>query len=387
MSENLPAAGKLSNNSEYFKDGKLSIKPIRKGNSLEYKYSQADLPEELTAYHLDWNSKGSLWQSVVVGKSKLERNNSGGGYYTLDDATLSAMKRRSVFLHRSEGPQNAKLRWAVSLKQATKNLDQAVSSGKFGEFLQGIPLNLLDSLLSSAASGYFGFRYGQQILPPEGELGRLLAKTKMISVLVEVRSGPLNGLRYYYDKLPEEKAKIEMADGTTDEQYVGFARHIIGYSFGLELSGFVDRITVDPKLGIWKFNARLPAATNENGDVTKLENFNLGRTFSLALETGIESTSTWYVLRAWGGMDTGFSLLKSGGKVSSYRFGLDAFLTAGPEIPLFGASFKTTWILFYVFDRLNIKIKENIELEAGEDAITGVSYNAAYAGAGVAISW
>lgn len=387
LSDSLPAAGKLSNNAERLKDGKLSIVPVRKGESPEYKYTQADLPPELTAFRLDWDSKSSLWRSVVVGKGKLELNSSGGGYYTLDESTLSAVKREPVFLHRSEGPQNAKSRWAVSLKQATKNLDQAVSSGKFGDFLQGIPLNLLDSFLSSTASGYFGVKYGLQVLPPEGELGKLLGKTKMISILVEVRSGPLKGLRYYYDKLPEEKAKIDMADGTTGEQYIGFSRHIIGYSFGLELSGVIDRITVDPKLGIWTFNARLPASTNENGDITKLEDFNLGRTFSLALEAGIESTSEWYVLRAWAGMDTGFSLLKSGGKVSSYRFGLDAFLTAGPEIPLLGASFKTTWILFYVFDRLDIKTKESIELKAGEDAITGVAYDAAYAGAGVAISW
>lgn len=387
LAENLPAAGQLSKTSQRLKGDKIYISPVRKGNSPNYKYTHPELPAELIAFRLDWDSKNLLWRSVVVGKGKLNSKNPEAGFYSLDESVIAALNTGPAFLHRSEGPQQTKLRWSESLKKATENLDQAISSGKYSDFLKGIPLNLLDSLLSSTASGYFGFKYGLQVLPPEGELGKLLGKTTFISVLVEIRSGPVKGLRYYYDKLPEAKAKIDMPDGSEDEQYIGFSRHIIGYSFGLELNSVIDRVTIDPKLGIWTFNARLPITLNENGDVEKLEDFKLGRTFSLALEAGIESTSDWYVLRAWAGMDTGFSLLKSGGKVSSYRFGLDAFLTAGPEIPFFGASLKTTWVLFYLFDRLDITTKENVELDVGEDAITGVAYDAAYAGAGVAISW
>jgi hypothetical protein len=385
--ESMPAAGLVSAESERLKGDKLFVRPLRKEQSANLKYNYPGLPAELIFFELRWDKKASLWKSNVVGYGKLASTKKEPAHYQLDDNVQNAIKSGSVFLHSSEGPVKASERWSAPLNDAVKDLDKVVSSGKFSDFMKGIELDMLDTLLSTAASGYVGFKYGVQVLPTYGELGLLLGKTRIVSVLVEIRSGPAKGLRYYYDLLPETKAAVTLTDGIRDEQYIGFARHILGYSFGLDFDSFIDRVTVDPKLGLWTFNARLPVQLSEDGSVARLGDFNLGSTYSIAIEFGLENISDWYVIRTWAGMDTGYSLVKTGGKISSYRFGIDAFLTAGPEIPFFGTALKTTWVLFYVFDHLDIRSQESFQLGVGEEVIKGLEYDAAYAGAGVALSW
>jgi hypothetical protein len=385
--ESLPAAGVVNQESERLQGDQLFVRPVRKEQSAKLKYSYPAIPSKLIFFRLQWDKRAGLWKSEVVGFANLTSAKKEAAYYKLDESVDIALKSGPLFLHNIDGPIKASDRWSTPLSDSVMLLDKVVASGKFSDFMKGMEFNLLDTLLSSTASGYVGFKYGVQVLPTAGELGVLLGKTRLISVLAEIRSGPVKGLRYYYDKLPETKAAVTLTDGRSDEQYIGFARHILGYSFGLDFDSIIDRVTVDPKLGLWTFNARLPVLLSEDGSVARLENFNLGPTYSVAIEFGLENVSDWYVIRTWAGMDTGFSLVKTGGKISSYRFGIDAFLTAGPEIPFFGIPLKTTWVLFYVFDHLDIRSQESRELAVGEEIINGLEYDAAYAGAGLALSW
>jgi hypothetical protein len=105
------------------------------------------------------------------------------------------------------------------------------------------------------------------------------------------------------------------------------------------------------------------------------------------LEVGLEKTSDWFTLRGWYAIDSGFSLLKSGGKVTSNRLGIDTYFTAGPKFSLLGLGMKTALMGFYVFENVSIRKGTEGVIEPGVEAISGLTYSAGYAGGGVALSW
>jgi hypothetical protein len=180
--------------------------------------------------------------------------------------------------------------------------------------------------------------------------------------------------------------KLDGADGNKVEARLAFARHVLGYSWDFAFPFLIDRITIDPKMGVWTFNAFLPVSQNENGLVTDAAEFNLGSTASIAIELGAEVISNWFTLRGFYANDSGFSLLKQGGKVSSNRFGGDAFFKAGPQFNLFGVPFKTALLGTFVYESVAIRRGLN-NVEDGQTEITGITYSVGYAGGGVAVSW
>jgi hypothetical protein len=372
----------------------------RAGRAGEFKFKIPKPPEALTLYRLRWSAGEELWRSEVVGTarrtrlvesvartSKAGKKSQTGGEvaYQLDERAAVALAKGPLWAHDADGPSARRKEIDAALKAAHADLDDAAKVGRLDSFLQA-GATTFGKLLASAASGYVGFRYGLQVLEPEGELGKLLAKTRVIGVLAEVRGGPLRGLRYYYDKLPETKATLEGVDGD-EEASIAFARHVLGYSFGFAPGFLVDRITFDPKLGIWTFAADLPVAFDDEGRVTEIAEFRPGRTFSVAGEAGIELLSSWYTVRGWYSLDTGFSLLKSGAKVTSNRLGMDGYFTAGPTFPLFGLDMKTALMAFYLYEAVTLASGEDASLEEGESVIDEIKYSSAYAGGGVAISW
>lgn len=374
----------------------------RAGKSKDFKFKVPPPPENLVLYRLSYDEGAKAWRSNVIGTAKKAKVNEpksekkkkattlvgGDVTYETQPAVADALASGPVWAQNADGPGARKAELEAIIKEAQINLDAAAENGQLLEFLKGKVGSLVTSLFDTAASGYVGFRYGISVLPAEGDLGKLIKSTDRIGVMVEIRGGPVKGLRYYYDKMPEKKLDIDLADGTSDEASIASARHTLGFSMdfnpGLPV---IDRITADPKLGMWEFNARLPSATNDDGDVTQMSDFNLGRTFSLALEIGVENLSDWYTLRGWYGIDTGFSLIKQGGRVTSNRLGIDAYFTAGPTFPLFGVPFKTALLAFYMFEHVNLTSGKDEELEAGESTVEGLAYDSGYAGGGVAITW
>lgn len=373
----------------------------RAGKSKDFKYKVPPPPENLVLYRLTFDEQAKVWRSNVVGTAKKAAVNEpkaakakkttmlkgGDVTYEIPAAVAEALATGPLWAQNADGPAARKPELEAIIKEAQLNLDAAAQNGQLLEFLKGKVGSLVASLFDTAASGYVGFRYGLSVLPAEGDLGALIKKTNRIGVMVEIRGGPVKGLRYYYDKMPETKLAIELADGSSDTASIASARHTLGFSLDFNPGFLVDRITVDPKLGMWEFNARLPSATDDNGKVTQMSDFRLGRTFSTALEIGLEELSDWYTLRGWYGIDTGFSLIKSGGRVTSNRLGIDAYFTAGPTFPLFGVPFKTALLAFYMFEHVNLTAGKSEDLAAGESAVEGLAYDSGYAGAGVAVTW
>jgi len=139
---------------------------------------------------------------------------------------------------------------------------------------------------------------------------------------------------------------------------------------------------------VWTFKGVLPATVDDHGLIVDTANFKLNSTLSLGLEVGLEELSNWYLIRQWYRVNTGFSLLKSSGRVVSNQFGIDAFFTGGPIISVFGVSMKSAIMGFYFFDAVDISLNKAVGTSAGDVAkITAVGYTAGYAGVGAALSW
>ncbi len=380
----------------------LTVRHWRAGYSKKFKFTVPDPPEELVFYRLRWEEDNLLWRTEVVGrakrttitppkkkKGKKEEDSftlvGGAVVYEPDAAVAAALKEAPLWAHDARGPGTR----TAELKKLTTDgqiaLQAASANGTLLDFLKGRPLSLFGNFLETGAAGYVGLRYGFEVIPGD----ELLEATRIFSLLLEFRGGPLKGLRYYYDKLPITKNTVRGADGSTDIAHLEWSRHTLGFSFGFDPGFVLDRITIDPKLGMWRFDARLqvPNPDPENPGKVRTEQFYLGKTFSLALEAGAEVLSKSYTLRGWYSFDTGFSLLKSGGKVSSNRVGVDAFFTAGPSFPLFGVLFKTALLGFYVFEKVDVSLRERTDLAPNEVAILGVPYSAGYAGGGVLVTW
>ena len=191
---------------------------------------------------------------------------------------------------------------------------------------------------------------------------------------------------FWHDKQPKRTATLAGANGPSVAS-VEFSRHTIGYSWEFDPGLFVDRITIDPKIGIWNYKSNLPAVYDTEGRVSQMKAFNLGRAASLAIEVGLEERSSWYTLRGWYALTSGISLLKSGGRVTSNRFGIDAYFTAGPTISMFSMPFKTALIGCYFYEKVSLLASKASDAAASDFDISSINYTAGYAGTGQVISW
>ncbi len=377
----------------------------RAGKSRDFKYPEQEAPKSLVLYRLSWDPTLKQWSSQVVGvanrtkvnkpKSKKIKKKSvlsgGDVVYEITPAIDAVLATGPLWAQNADGPGAHKTEIMKGLAKAHADLDRAIEKDLLDEFLTG-GKDLLGQIWEAAASGYVGLRYGKQILPGVGVLGTLLGKTNIFGLLFEMRGGPLKGLRYYYDVLPKTTQTlpgVNLITGadTTYTASIAFARHVLGFSWDFKPGLLVDRITVDPKLGIWTFNASLPVEENTDNKVTEMADFSLGRSFALGLEVGLEKLSDWYTLRGWFGINTGYSLIKSGGKITSNRLGVDAYFTAGPELPLMGLRLRTALLGFYFWESVGLTNTTVKAAATDPAAISGVSYQVGYAGAGLALSW
>ncbi len=373
----------------------------RAGKSKDFKFKVPPPPESLVLYRLSWDDSSKIWRSEVVGTARKTKTNlpkskkmkkvtmllGGDVTYETQPEVSDALASGPLWAQNADGPGARKEELEAVIKESQIILDAAAQNGSLLDFLKGKGGNIMTGLFDTAASGYVGFRYGLQVLPTTGELGKLIGKTNRIGLLAEIRGGPVKGLRYYYDKMPEQKAKLDGVNGGTFDASIASARHTLGFSLDFNPGFLIDRITIDPKLGMWEFNANLPAKTNDDGKVVQMQEFHLGRTFSTALELGLEVLADWYTVRGWYGIDTGFSLLKSGGRVTSNRLGIDAYFTAGPTIPMFGVPFKTALLAFYMYEHVSLTSGKKEDPAPGKSAVQGLAYDSGYAGGGVAITW
>jgi hypothetical protein len=292
--------------------------------------------------------------------------------WKFDDESRKASLRQGLWVHDSRGAGFLLPELDAAINDAASQLNDAIDEGLFSRFLKG--------LQATAASGYVGVRYGAQVLSGDP----LLKKTAFFGLVAEVRGGPVEGLRYYYDKVPSRKNTI---DGL--ETSIEWSRHIVGKSFGLGLSRFVDRVDVTPKIGLWAFDAKLVDSYNDDGTAATVGTFKMASGMSFSIEAGVEWLSPWYTIRPWYSYDYANALNSvTSKKVTSSRVGLDTYWTAGPVFKFFGMPLKTALMGFFIYEIISLSSSNpNPTLQEGEREIVAVEFSGGYAGAGVAVSW
>jgi len=374
---------------------------LRSGGGLEPKFEVPSPPKALVVYRVRLDRESDLWRSRVEATATLKSSNAapkhelrksrgdidavrGVHVWTVSDSpTVSTSRlRHGLWVHNANGRGSRQQELLTILTSAQKSLAEASSRGDLDNFMRGGIDALTSALMDTAASGYLGFRYGKQVLAGD----ELLDKTSFFGFLTEIRGGPLEGLRFYYDLLPKVSAD---RDGFGTE--ISWSRFILGKSFGLELDGIIDRIDVTPKIGMWNLSATLPSVLAEdNKTVTRVQTFGVKRALSLGLEPGIESKGDWYLMRVWAAYDIALSIgALGGGGVQSYRYGFDGYFTASPSIDVFGVPVSTAILAFFFFESIDLTDGQGKETtsDSTDERIVGVGYDGGYAGLGVVLSW
>lgn len=267
--------------------------------------------------------------------------------------------------------QNAKGRGKEE-KAIDNNLDMALSR-------YGLARNeLLAALFNTIASGYGGVRYGYPL--SSGDL--LVSKTSMIGIFTEVRGGPLEGLRWYWDFGPRNEVTL-----SDEKLHFEWSRPTFGWSFGLDIdSNIINRIDVVPKIGWMNMDARVGVPT-QDPSVIIAEDFVMDNSLSVGIEFGIEKQTNWFLLRLWGASDGAgfFSNLPGAESVSSIRGGVDTYW----EVFNLGDIFDVSLLAFASGERINLVRSASNDVESGSEvlSIDGIAYNLAFAGIGMTLTW
>jgi hypothetical protein len=297
-----------------------------------------------------------IYYTLRLNKGEWQPN--GLGMLTIDVAALNAkipagVNEPRLFVHDVRGPGQLTPEIKIQLE-------------KYAEETQG---NFLMRSLKYIPLGFSGARYGVQV----GRDSGLFKKSKYIAVLLEARGGIINGLRYYYEKIPEIFESVTLNGGIADEAKISMSKHTLGYSFGYDPGKYLPRVTFDGKLGIWSLDSRLEADSNAE----ELVDFKLQNAMSVAGELGLEVFLKYGYIRGWYSRDLGYSPVQSKTKIVSSKYGLDG------RVP-FGANKRGKLLV----SALGFAFFESVGLSKVEDdARTDVNYSLATAGVGLGIQW
>lgn len=344
-------------------------------------------PKRLNFYELRWDDAAKLWRPRIIGGGRLgklvdpkdEEGEVGSATYALDPAVVSALAAKSLWAHDARGAGAGGKEW----RDATKALYGEIAAAQADRLSSPIVATTADVL------GYVGVRYGMQILTGN----KLLEQTSFLGLLVELRSGPLSGLQYYFDVLPQASyTETSVADAKVDSE-IAWSRHVLGYTFRIPFPWLIDRVTLTPKFGIWSLRAQIPGEADARGRVDELRQFEIKEALSAGAEIGFEYLAARFALKPWGGVDTSLSVLGEEGSVTSRRLGLDLYV-AGPSLEIFGSPVRVALLGFSFVENVALTNgpAETNSTEVGEDGVRRtiarkIEYSAGYAGLGLALSW
>ncbi len=390
LTQDLPFSGYIP--IKTYKEKKLLIKGRVITIAQEIVETLPSPPEELIVYDLFYDAKTKIWRNesfaeAILRPSKKTKRETLSWIGKKDKSKLKEKEidppREYLWIGDAKGRSVRHDEFQKALTEAYPKYHKLAQSGEL-EKLQNKGFDIGEALSSTAASGYIGMRYGKQIIANDA----LLKQTSFIGLLLELRGGPLSGLRIYYDKVPKTEAEI---DG--QQTSIEWSRLIVGKSWSFNLGLVFDALTVTPKIGQWSLQGILPADYDEGGTVLETKDFTVSRALSLAMEIGLEKKSSWYLLRGWYSFDAAMSLGSSDSSVTSNRFGVDMFWTPGMSFHAFSAPIKVSLLGFYFFESVQLKdsskkSESTTENEAeGSLVINGVTYQNGYAGFGLALSW
>lgn len=300
-----------------------------------------------------------LWAPMVVGR--LTRK-SGDEVWKLDNSTgLNAPG--GYWLKDTRGRGGQKARYDEELGKVLVK--------------KGVKTSFLESLaLETFKGGYTGIRWGKAFANNDP----FLANSSIVGLLVEIRGGPLKGLRWYLDYSPQTRAVL---DG--EKYHFKWSRNALAWSFGMDLNiPVLKRIDVVPKYGLMDFDARLPV---QQADGTyKGVVFNLKGASSFGGEIGAESIYPWFLLRLWTAIDLSqYVKISNKGSVKSVRFGADTYW----DLVDLSKKFKLALLLFAASENMTVtQGQDRIDnADPNEAQVLGIEYQFGYAGAGITLRW
>lgn len=317
-------------------------------------------PVEYKIFSLEYVPGARIWVPKVVGQAKKAKK---GKKLVKWDVTLD-LELEPGKTYWAQGP--------LGRGQYGKNFEDTLGKalakhGIKSDFLS----QTVDALYDTLASGYVGLRYGF----PMAKGDNLITKAAMVGILTEVRGGPLEGLRWYWDFAPEIKEKVN-----GQETSYTWSRPTLGWSFGLQLPWFVKRIDVTPKIGVMDFDASFLVETPNGKEARR---FRLKNASNFGLELGIESSAPWFLVRFWGASDvSGVVDLGGSGTVTSLRGGIDTVW----DFYKISESFDLSFLVFGFGERLTLATNDKEE-NPTDIKIESVSFNMAFLGAGILLTW
>ncbi len=358
-------------------DFKRSIAAI--SNATKKTSAQLRPPPELVFYSLEYSS--GLWIPRVIATAKLEdykrpsvAKSEGQATWTVKIIEPNKTSQQ-LWAHDSKGRGAKRVRVLKAIRKAIKEFE--ISSGVQSS---DIASSVSDFIEDSAASGYVGFRYGRQALSGD----QLLIDSQWLGFLAEIRGGPLSGIRFYYDTIPQNKT-TDFSNGVAEPINVGWTRTTLGYSLGFDPGFILNRIDVVPKFGLWSFDARLPLPISESEVI--YQSFKLDNQTAFALEIGMEASASIATIRIFGAKDMSFSFDdNNASQVDSDRFGIDLYLGIIPAFNTFGTPLKVALLGFFQYENVTLKGASNNE-ENESYEVDSLKYRSGHLGGGLAISW
>jgi hypothetical protein len=325
-------------------------------------------PDSLTVYRLSFNAEKNLWLPAFRGKlQRVDKENSGNeaktASYNLSQSWLPLVAGETYWVQNHEGPNQRQ-------KLYTEQLAKELSGFSI--------LNLVDSLVfDSLTSNYAGIRLGKSFLQGNS----ILTRSYLLSILLEMRNGPLAGIRWYYDDMP----RIESKSDTASEIFA-MRRFSLGWAFDFEMPKAIEwitsRVDVQPKIGFLNLESKFSVLDAE-GNAQQLD-FNANRTMSLSLELGIENESSWFRSRLWTSYSTAKFGVSNKQDVSVYsaKSGLDLYF----DLTQWG-SLKSSALIFTNFE--NLSLTKNVEpsQETSASGINQIAFNLFFLGGGLVLTW
>ena len=397
MLDATPFLGRLNRAALSLKTGELRLAEYTQKKFKTRKFDQIDPLPGLSFYRLQRDQDSGRFFAAHCGDAKLikiEKIKSTSGIgaaarsgfmptarYSMDKKLIGyGADADRIWFHSADGAGGQKDKLTAAISEAHQRLVSAARSGLLKNLFSKGYDSISDLMFQTAASGYFGLRYGKQLLT--GDL--LLERASMYGLLVEVRSGPLNGLKFYYDKFPKTSGE---SNGST--LGLEWSRLVLGKSFAFKIPLLINRVELTPKLGRYFLQSMMPIDTADNGDVISTQEFNVRNQPSFSLEVAAERASKNYTARLWYATDRAIAFLPIVGSsaVSAERFGADLFLNSGLNFQTFGIDYVLNILVFGSYENLALVDLKAGDLQAGEISVSGIQLRSAYSGLGIVINW
>lgn len=332
-------------------------------SATEFRVISSNEPTQLVLQKLYFNEKDGFYPKIAgsAQRSKDLFNSYGseGSRYVLD--SFYAQPKPSEFMVQKFWQEGEK---ESNSKQLLNKMTKERSWLSFVDEL------LFDSLSSSFA----GIRYGYNVTSGD----EIIANSNFISALIEIRSGPLDGLRYFYDISPEAKRSIS---GSDNQESFSWSRGSLGWSFAYEPEGFLGiiapKIDLVPRVGLMDLNADLYVTASSLNEVL---NFSTKNSLSTGFELGIEHELNRFRTRLWLQSDiAGFIQVKGSDSIRSIKAGIDLTYDM-TKIYMFDLTLLT-------FANLESITFTKTSLDSEQTNISSLSYNLSFIGLGLLISW